>query len=73
MNDQTHPEPRDIPIGIHATGTRCETDSIGEIEVPVDRYWGAQTQLVAGGIGCGSAASVAAAVLSPGAVTAKLF
>ena len=26
------------------TGTRTETDSIGPIEVPTDRYWGAQTQ-----------------------------
>jgi fumarate hydratase class II len=26
------------------TGTRIETDSMGQIEVPVDRYWGAQTQ-----------------------------
>jgi fumarate hydratase class II len=25
-------------------GTRTETDSIGPIEVPADRYWGAQTQ-----------------------------
>ena len=24
--------------------TRIETDSIGEIEVPFDAYWGAQTQ-----------------------------
>src|SRR5690349_18597425 len=24
--------------------TRTETDSMGEIQVPVDRYWGAQTQ-----------------------------
>ena len=24
--------------------TRTETDSMGEVEVPVDRYWGAQTQ-----------------------------
>src|SRR4029077_14056626 len=44
MNDQTHPEPNDIPIGIEATGTRRETDSMGEIEVPADRYWGAHTQ-----------------------------
>ena len=44
MNDQTHPQPRDIPIGTRATGTRRETDSMGEIEVPADRYWGAQTQ-----------------------------
>ncbi len=26
------------------TGTRIETDSMGEVEVPADRYWGAQTQ-----------------------------
>jgi fumarate hydratase class II len=26
------------------TGTRVETDSMGEIDVPADRYWGAQTQ-----------------------------
>jgi fumarate hydratase, class II len=25
------------------TGTRIESDSMGEIEVPADRYWGAQT------------------------------
>jgi fumarate hydratase, class II len=44
MNDQSHPDPHDIPIGIRATGMRRETDSMGEIEVPADRYWGAQTQ-----------------------------
>jgi fumarate hydratase class II len=32
------------PIGIDATGTRTETDSMGAVEVPADRYWGAQTQ-----------------------------
>ena len=26
------------------TSTRTETDSMGPVEVPVDRYWGAQTQ-----------------------------
>jgi fumarate hydratase, class II len=26
------------------TGTRVETDSMGPVEVPADRYWGAQTQ-----------------------------
>ncbi|MGB5484383.1 class II fumarate hydratase [Parasphingorhabdus sp.] len=26
------------------SGTRIETDSLGEIEVPADAYWGAQTQ-----------------------------
>lgn len=38
------PKVRNIPIGITATGTRRETDSMGAIEVPADRYWGAQTQ-----------------------------
>jgi fumarate hydratase class II len=33
-----------IPIGINAAGQRIETDSMGAIEVPADRYWGAQTQ-----------------------------
>ena len=35
---------RDVPIGIDAKGLRQETDSIGAIDVPADRYWGAQTQ-----------------------------
>ena len=26
------------------TKTRTETDSMGAIEVPADRYWGAQTE-----------------------------
>jgi fumarate hydratase class II len=34
----------DIPVGIGAVGTRHETDSMGGIDVPADRYWGAQTQ-----------------------------
>jgi fumarate hydratase class II len=33
-----------IPIGLTATGTRTEFDSMGTIEVPAGRYWGAQTQ-----------------------------
>jgi fumarate hydratase, class II len=43
---EPQPAPRvlDIPIGIGLTGTRKETDSLGEIEVPADHYWGAQTQ-----------------------------
>src|SRR6516164_5503420 len=44
MNDRTHPVLHETPIGIDATGMRKETDSMGEIEVPADRYWGAQTQ-----------------------------
>lgn len=34
----------DLPIGVDATGSRRETDSMGAIDVPADRYWGAQTQ-----------------------------
>ena len=34
----------ETPIGIAATGTRRESDSMGEIDVPADKYWGAQTQ-----------------------------
>jgi fumarate hydratase, class II len=33
-----------LAIGLSATGTRKESDSLGEVEVPADRYWGAQTQ-----------------------------
>ena len=35
---------RDVAIGVDASGTRRETDSMGAIDVPADRYWGAQTQ-----------------------------
>ena len=31
-------------IGIEATGMREERDAMGAIDVPADRYWGAQTQ-----------------------------
>jgi fumarate hydratase class II len=44
MSDATRPTIRDVPIGIDAKGLRQETDSIGAIDVPADRYWGAQTQ-----------------------------
>lgn len=35
----THPKPKD-----RSPATRTETDSMGKVEVPADRYWGAQTQ-----------------------------
>jgi fumarate hydratase class II len=35
---------RSVPIGTSATGTRIESDSLGQVEVPAERYWGAQTQ-----------------------------
>ncbi|GGF14392.1 class II fumarate hydratase [Williamsia phyllosphaerae] len=44
MSADTGPDIVDVPIGIDATGTRHETDSMGGIDVPADRYWGAQTQ-----------------------------
>jgi fumarate hydratase class II len=42
--DNKAPKVLDIPIGLAATGTRREFDSLGEVEVPGNRYWGAQTQ-----------------------------
>ncbi|GAA1910632.1 class II fumarate hydratase [Streptantibioticus ferralitis] len=42
--DDAAPKILDVPIGLHATGTRRETDSMGAVDVPADRYWGAQTQ-----------------------------
>jgi fumarate hydratase, class II len=38
------PRVLDIPAGLRATGTRREFDSLGDVQVPADRYWGAQTQ-----------------------------
>ncbi|MGW5366154.1 class II fumarate hydratase [Actinopolymorpha pittospori] len=38
------PRVRDVPIGLDAKGTRTESDSLGEVQVPADHYWGAQTQ-----------------------------
>jgi fumarate hydratase class II len=43
-DNEAGPTLLDLPIGIHASGTRHETDSMGGINVPADRYWGAQTQ-----------------------------
>jgi fumarate hydratase, class II len=44
MTSVTHPTLHDTAIGIDAQGQRRETDSMGSIDVPADRYWGAQTQ-----------------------------
>ena len=38
------PKILDLPIGLDATGTREEFDSLGKVEVPADHYWGAQTE-----------------------------
>ena len=42
-NDE-EPKILDLPIGLDATGMRREFDSLGDVEVPANRYWGAQTQ-----------------------------
>ncbi|WP_199255724.1 class II fumarate hydratase [Mycolicibacterium mengxianglii] len=44
MTTNSDPQFVNAPIGISADGTRTESDSMGSIEVPADRYWGAQTQ-----------------------------
>jgi fumarate hydratase class II len=44
MATQEAPELKQIPIGLGAIGKRKETDSMGEVEVPADHYWGAQTE-----------------------------
>src|ERR1700758_4462539 len=41
---EASPKILDLPIGLDATGERREFDSLGDVEVPADRYWGAQTQ-----------------------------
>jgi fumarate hydratase class II len=38
------PRVLDLPIGLDAKGTRAESDSLGQVQVPADHYWGAQTQ-----------------------------
>ena len=42
--DDQAPKILNVPIGLDATGMRREFDSLGEVEVPANRYWGAQTQ-----------------------------
>ncbi len=46
MSDTTSAAPTilKVPIGLDAKGTRREFDSLGDVEVPANRYWGAQTQ-----------------------------
>ena len=44
MTGSDHPKMHDLPIGLKAQGHRREFDSMGNIDVPADRYWGAQTQ-----------------------------
>lgn len=53
MTESPSPKILTLPIGITALSGRLESDSLGQVEVPGDRYWGAQTQraLVQLGIG----------------------
>jgi fumarate hydratase, class II len=44
QQESNPPRVLDLPIGIRASGMRKESDSMGEIDVPADHYWGAQTQ-----------------------------
>jgi fumarate hydratase, class II len=44
MADEQIPTYTDVPIGLDASGARAEFDSLGSVEVPADKYWGAQTQ-----------------------------
>ena len=44
MSEERGPRIHDLPIGIDAVGERRESDSMGAVIVPADRYWGAQTQ-----------------------------
>ena len=43
-SSEVAPKILDVPIGLDASGTRREFDSLGDVEVPANRYWGAQTQ-----------------------------
>jgi len=46
MADASDAAPKilDLPIGLDATGMRREFDSLGDVDVPANHYWGAQTQ-----------------------------
>ena len=44
FHEEKPPRLLDLPVGTSASGTRLESDSMGEIEVPAEHYWGAQTQ-----------------------------
>ena len=43
-SDDQIPAYTDAPIGIDSSGVRSEFDSLGNVDVPADKYWGAQTQ-----------------------------
>ena len=41
---QPPPAMQNLPVGIDAHGERREFDSMGDVQVPAGKYWGAQTQ-----------------------------
>ena len=41
---EVEPTIMDLAIGTAVRGSRMESDSMGEIEVPAEHYWGAQTE-----------------------------
>ena len=43
FGSKDQPTMKDVPIGLDAKGKRREFDSMGTVEVPADKYWGAQT------------------------------
>lgn len=43
-NAEATPNILDLPIGLDTKGQRKESDSLGDVMVPADHYWGAQTQ-----------------------------
>jgi len=43
-NNTSQHELNDVPPGIDVSGHRQEFDRMGTVDVPADRYWGAQTQ-----------------------------
>ena len=43
-DSDSEPKILDLPIGTGVAGWRMERDSMGEIAVPAEHYWGAQTQ-----------------------------
>ncbi|WP_375410938.1 class II fumarate hydratase [uncultured Methylobacterium sp.] len=44
MQNEKPPALQNLPVGIDARGKRCEFDSMGDVQVAADRYWGAQTE-----------------------------
>jgi len=44
VDGQPYPTLKNVPVGLDDRGNRTEFDSMGKVQVPADKYWGAQTQ-----------------------------